>query len=270
MSSTTARRWGDNDRYFGPFTYACDAKWKHWAVILKSTDDEDRGASLRFSFGSRTIIIALPPIIRPWKRKVIARTWDEATVQRLGRNWYWDIHPREYGVSYSDGFLQVAYGRCTHDSTTEQRWGYFLPWTQWRQVSHVLFNADGSPTENIANAGWEAQAAVRDAVSTVAFEIEDYDGERIAVETYVEERIWRRGTGLFRWLGYIWPLKKRRSLDIRFNREVGPEKGSWKGGLCGHGIDMLPGETHGQAFRRYCQQEHRAKSGTYRIRLIEA
>ena len=35
-------------------------------------------------------------------------------------------------------------------------------------------------------------------------------------------------------------------------KETGSKKGSWKGGTIGHGIDMLPGELHEGAFRRYC------------------
>mgnify|MGYP001619279555 CR=1 FL=1 len=97
----------------------------------------------------------------------------------------------------------------------------------------------------------------------------DHDGERIGVETYVEERERRLGTGWFRWLGFIVPKRCSRSLDIRFKSEVGPEKGSWKGGLIGHGIDMLPGERHEQAFRRYCKEEHRSKSGRYRMTFAE-
>jgi hypothetical protein len=37
------------------------------------------------------------------------------------------------------------------------------------------------------------------------------------------------------------------------DRYFGP-KGSWKGGTVGHSIAMLPGELHGAAFARYCEQ----------------
>ena len=263
-----AMRWGDNDRYFGPFTYAVDPRYPHWAVILKSTDDENRGTSLRISLGKRTLIVALPPIVRPWKRKVVASGWDAATVERLGRDWYWDIHPREYGISYSEGFLQIPYGRSTHDSSTEQRWSCFLPWTQWRQVSHVLYDAEGVASQNIASAKWEVYAPIKAALSKVKFAIEDFDGEKIAVDTYIEERVWLLGTGLFKWLGFFAPAKRRRSLDIAFSSEVGPEKGSWKGGTLGTGIEMLPGETHERAFRRFCEEDHRSKYRKYRIKLV--
>jgi hypothetical protein len=60
-------------------------------------------------------------------------------------------------------------------------------------------------------------------------------------------------------------MQRRRSLSISFKAEVGPEKGSWKGGMMGHSIEMLAGESQEQAFRRYCEQEHRSKYRTYRI-----
>ena len=49
----------------------------------------------------------------------------------------------------------------------------------------------------------------------------------------------------------------------------GPEKGSWKGGTMGHGIDMVAGELHESAFRRYCETEQQARYGkTFRLTFI--
>ena len=151
------------------------------------------------------------------------------------------------------------------DSSTTQDWGCFLPWTQWRQVSHRLYNADGSLAGEVANIPWDQWHVIRDAVQRSRFAIIDHDGEHIDVETFVEERECLLGTGWFRWLGYLAPTKRSRSLDIAFKSEVGPEKGSWKGGTLGHGIEMLPGETQEQAMRRYCDQDHRSKYRKYRI-----
>jgi peptide methionine sulfoxide reductase MsrB len=112
---------------------------------------------------------------------------------------------------------------------------------------------------------WEARQAVKQALSKVYFQIEDYDGEIITASTHIEEREWRFGTGWFSWLSLFSRPKIRKSLDINFSSEVGKEKGSWKGGTLGHGIEMLPNETHEAAFKRYCQQEFRSKFGRYRI-----
>lgn len=268
-------RWSDNDRYFGPFTFswAGNKGYRPLAVILKSWgdgDDDAAPASLRLSLIWFTLIVWLPPILRPQRRrKVYPTSWDAATVARLGRNWYWDVEVREYGFSYSIGFVQIHYGICPGDSSRDQTWAKHLPWTQWRQIAHRLYNADGSLAGDVASLKWDQHQSVMDAMTRQRFAIVDHDGERIAVKTHVEEREWRLGTGLFRWLGYLAPVKHHRSLDIRFKSEVGPEKGSWKGGTLGHGIDMLPDETQEQAFHRYCSQEHRSKYKTFRIAFAE-
>ena len=123
--------WSDNDRYFGPFTYARQSKgYRSIAVVLGSGDDDDYpGCRLRFSGFGRTLILALPAIIKPWREKVYPN-WDAATVERLGRDWYWNTKEREYGFSCAEGFLQVFLGRQTDDSSTTQSWSAFLPWKQ--------------------------------------------------------------------------------------------------------------------------------------------
>ncbi len=266
-------RWSDNDRYFGPFTFswAGSGGYRPLAVILKSwgAGDDDAGpASLRLSLVWFTLIIWLPPFLPPQRRKVYP-SWDAATVARLGRDWYWDVEVREYGFSYSDGFVQIHYGISPGDSSRDQTWAKHLPWTQWRQIAHRLYNADGSCAGDVARLPWDQWQTIRDGLSRSHFAIIDHDSERIRVDTFVEEREWRLGTGLFRWLGYLAPKKRSRSLDISFKSEVGPEKGSWKGGTMGHGIEMLPGETQEQAFRRYCDQEHRSKYRNFRITFLD-
>jgi hypothetical protein len=256
------RRWSDNDRHFGPLTFAYRETWRPFSIMLTSgsVEHESPGCCVRFQAFGATMICELPQIIKPWRR------W----VDLSGKEWahnggYWDEHPREYGVCLSDGHLSVHLGAQTMDSSTTQDWGCFLPWTQWRQVHHRLYNADGSLAGEVARLPWDQWSKIRDALQRSRFAIIDYDGERIEVETFVEEREWLLGTGWFRWLGYLAPRKRRRSLDISFKNELGPEKGSWKGGTLGHGIDMLAGETQEQAMRRYCDQEHKSKYRKFRI-----
>jgi len=74
-------RWGDNDSYFGPFTYAKDKRdGRSLAVVLGSGDEEYPGCRIRLGVLGHTLICALPPIIQPWKRKVVALSWDDATM----------------------------------------------------------------------------------------------------------------------------------------------------------------------------------------------
>jgi hypothetical protein len=67
-----AIRWGDNDRYFGPFTYAPGDYWRLAAVLGSGDDDDYPGCRLRVGLGRRSFLVALPQIIRPWRRKVFA------------------------------------------------------------------------------------------------------------------------------------------------------------------------------------------------------
>ena len=265
MSNRRAR-WSDNDHYLGPLTYARDKRgYRPLAIVLDSGGgEEDNGEgrpnnSIRFSGFGHTLIVALPAIIRPWRRKVVAQSWGKATIARLGRDWYWEVFPREYGFSYSDGFLQVFLGRQTHDSKTTQGWYSHLPWTEWRHVRKSLYGLAGEhywteprlPARYDAPAYKDAQAA-EDACPSVTFNFADFDGERLTARTKIVEREWRFGRGWFRWLSLFRQPRIQRSLDIQFSGETGKRKGSWKGGTVGHSIAMLPGELHEAAFRRYC------------------
>lgn len=263
MTWNSRRRWGDNDRYFGPLTYARDTGYRLCAVVLASGEEDYPGASFRISGFGHTVILALPQwVLRPYREKVYPKGWDAATIARLGRDWYWHIDPREYGFSLSDGHLSVRLGRQSMDSSTEQRWGSFLPWTQWRYVRSSFYGLEGDHLATIARARrggnwrlqWEEERKLKDATPTARFDFYDFDGERITATTRMEEGEWRFGTGWFKWLSWFRRPRIRRHLDLRFSAEVGRRKGSWKGGTIGHAIEMLPGELHEAAFRRYCEE----------------
>lgn len=256
-------RWGDNDHYFGPCTYARGMEYSPLAVVLRSGGDNENyaGCSMRLSGFGHTFIVALPPIIRPWREKVTVSSWNAEMTARLGRDWYWNVDRREYGFSYSDGFLQVFLGRQTNDSSTTQSWAKFLPWTQWRHVRRSFYGLEGNHFATLSDSGvsalidiglWEREKAMEVATPTVTFLIFDFDGELVSVETRMEEREWRFGTGWFKWLSIFRSPRVSRSLDLEFSKEVGERKGSWKGGTLGHSIEMLPGELHEAAFKRYC------------------
>jgi hypothetical protein len=254
------RRWGDNDRHAGPFTYAYSKSYRPFSVILGSGHDEYPGCNLRLSAFGHTLIIELPSILKPSRTWVDTSRYEWSTSPNKG---YWAEHAREYGFSIFEGHLNVSLGRQTHDSSTEQRWGCFLPWTQWRFIRHSLYGLDGGhfwtdPEKDCRDTLGKVRAGIdaKEQCPSTSFEFDDFDGERIFARTIIEEREWRFGTGWFKWLSLFRRAKVRRDLDIRFSKETGRRKGSWKGGTLGHSIDMLPGELHEAAFRRYCAQNN--------------
>lgn len=62
----------------------------------------------------------------------------------------------------------------------------------------------------------------------------------------VHELEWR-----MRWLQWLpWRAMVRRSIDVKFDHEVGERSGSWKGGAMGCGYELEPGETPLECLRR--------------------
>lgn len=259
----------DNDTNLGPLTIgAADKHWRPIGITLDSGCDEYPGCSLKLYAGWRTIRLALPQMLAPWRRWVDTSHYSWASGPNAG---YWDVHSREYGFRLSEGFLEVFLGAQTNDSITTQSWCTHLPWTQWRHVRHSMYGLQGEPYWTEATKprrNWDDWHKARESCPAAKFLIQDFDGERIVASTRIEEREWRFGEKWCSWLSVFRRPKITRSLNIEFASEVGKDKGSWKGGMMGHGIDMLPGELHEAAFRRYCEQEVRNKNGPSRITFV--
>jgi hypothetical protein len=278
-----AVRWsGESDRYWGPFTYARErrAGGRTFGIILTSgragdEDDYANGCYLRMHLLGHTLIVALPPIIKP------AREWHEITTEptrtqmiEQGRKpGYWEVWARDYGFCFTERALHYDYGRQTHSSDTDQSGCWFLPWLGHRHIRRSFYDREGIHFYTLPDRGgwreynrrfgegswrntWDAERAIEEACPTVRFAFDDYDGERIEATTKIEEREWAHGTGWFRWLSLFRRNMVRRSLDMNFSKETGRRKGSWKGGTVGTGIEMRAGELHEAAFRRYCAQNN--------------
>ena len=243
--SRKARRWGDNDRYFGPITVSRGYK-SGIDLFLSSGDDDYPGASLRLSVGRWTVIVALPQRLCRPARKPFTHDGSE----------YHHTHEREYGFYISRrGYLGVRYGAQTGDSRTEQSWGHFIGFMNWRHVRHSHYDLDGSLfwTEP-QRMDYRKRERIMSQVQSTTFNFLDFDGEAIRATCRIEEREWRFGDKWFKWLSVFRAPRIRRSLSLDFSAETGKEKGSWKGGTLGHGIDMRPDEVPLDAFRRYCAE----------------
>lgn len=267
MSTTTPfyrryRRWSSGQTRWGLFTHARDTHDKPISIVLDSGGDEFPGCHLRLRGFGHTVIVELPGLLlRPWREKHVAKYWDAATVERMGRNWYYEIHPREFGFNYSGGFLQVYFGPQTGDSTTEKLWCKTMPWWQMRTVRETLYGLEGEIYQQWKNprglAGsdhFEAYRTARDQQPKRTFRFLDYDGQEINATVRIEESEHRRGSGAFKWVGWLMKARVARYARIEFSAEVGPEKGSWKGGTLGHGREISAGVLHGQAFALYCAE----------------
>lgn len=254
--------------------------WNPYGITLESAnpdDDRDYSQIVIYAF-RRRVELRIPSIIKPYRVRHQATTWDAATIARMGRDWWEEKFPREYGFRLSGDFLQVFLGHQTHSSEDTQSWSCFLPWTQWRHVRFSLYDTTGAhfwtqlerERRKARGDGMRMLAEQNEAEKAcpkVSFVFRDYDGSVITAATHIEEREWLRGEKWCRWLSWFCQPKVRRSLDIEYSAEVGPRKGSWKGGTIGCGIDLLPGELHEEAFRRHCIKEN--LTFMYRLPVIE-
>ncbi|ALJ15328.1 3-oxoacyl-[acyl-carrier protein] reductase [Sphingopyxis macrogoltabida] len=257
-------RWSDNDRHFGRFLFAAPSgHYRSTGIMLATGGDEDSAHNtLRFMLRGWTVMLKLPEIIKPYRRKVHYSTPDIiAQAQAAGRDtFYWDQHRREFGFSAAEGAVHWHYGPQTHDSTTTKSKCWFYPWREHQCIRHSIYDLDGDLFAHLpewgfrSKNGWAARNALQDACPVAKFEFDDFDGERISATCRIEEMEWKRGKGIFRLL-FLGRNSVARSLDLRFSSEVGQRKGSWKGGTIGHSIEMLPGELHEAAFRRYCEKQ---------------
>lgn len=237
---------------------------------LRSGDDDDSpDCTLTLAVMGWRLRVLLPHIIKPWAQH------HPSTVTE-GGVWI-QKHSRRYGFYIHDGsHLYVSLGAQTHDSRTTKSWSCFLPWTEWRFVRHTYYDLEAQVFwQDIAGKNgrmkkFEEQYAAKKECPKVTFELRDYDGEKIIATTIIEEREWLRGEKWCKWLSWFYKPMIRRSMDIDFSAETGPEKGSWKGGTTGTSIDMLPGELHTSAMRRFCDKEHPARhSQKYRMQFIK-
>jgi hypothetical protein len=124
----TAIRWSDNDRYFGPFTYAVERNRKV-AIMLGSGDGDDYpGCRLRVSVGKWTLIAALPPILKPFRRWVDTSRYEWSK----GPGGYWEVEEREFGFSIFEGALHVHYGAQLNEWPGCKSKVFFYPWREHR------------------------------------------------------------------------------------------------------------------------------------------
>lgn len=259
----------DNDKVLGPFLYCKSGFGDGFSLIATSGREEgNNGATIRLSVGKHTFMVAIPQILIPLeRRKVKAVYWDEATIAKMGRDWYYNYTPREFGVRFHKDRLNFFFGRQDMSSKESKSWGFYIPFLQWRFHAHrhfdfnhrllrTFFEADRRrvPSGKLRLDHWHKEHEYAERLSRRVYTFLDYDGEEIEARCRIEEREWRFGEGWFMWLHLFRKPIIRRSLDIRFTKETGRRKGSWKGGTIGHGIDMKPGESIDDAFKRYCAE----------------
>lgn len=239
--------------------------WKcGWGIELESGDDEIQWPSLHLKLLNKYfVVIRLPQwVLQPYKVKTKATYWTDEDIARMGQDWYWEYIRRRYGFYINDGHFHMSFGRDTHDSSTTDSWGCFVPWLTWRFSRHSYYNLDHSLFGNqpfkrstrrwfVWCSDYDAGHAIEEKVPKAVIRFKDFDGEANEATVFIEEREWKFGEAWCSWLSWFRKPMIRRVLDISYKTEVGGEKGSWKGGVVGESCEILPGEDIMVAFQRH-------------------
>ena len=286
-----------DDRKFGPITYG-KASWNAFRAILDSggsDDDEDKiETTLTVYMFGWVFRVCFGQLIKPITYKVEAG-WDEATIARLGRDWYDTSFSKAYGFSYHEGFLQLFFGlqndmghythvdnegfvtyspkdpNKTYTPITQRSRSWHLPWTQLRTTEYRLFDDKNNIFKELKNNKGIAFKELFDPnvdCPTVNFLLKDFDGVMVTAKTHIEETVYRKGIGKFKWVSWFTKPLAYRQLKINFDKETGPEKGSWKGGTTGMSFDAAGYKNHYEAIKGFCGEQHRSKSGRYKMEFI--
>lgn len=189
-------------------------------------------------FGYR-VVIGLPNWIKPY---LLVHTNPHLAGTPAWESYYaWtEKFPKVFGwYLYQGHHFVVSYGRKTHSSTDTQTWSTFLPWVEKRLVEKVLIDANTNNEYFISMPNkhgrhdfdeWYKQ---KDKMPKREYQLVDYDGTEITASVYSERLTYKRGIRWCKWMSWFYPDEVYHRIDISFDKEVGKEKGSWKGGLLG-------------------------------------
>ena len=263
---------GDNDKHYGPLTISFRGKKEkknpffmycylesvtEESGIEESTLEESYCNTLTFHLSMvGSVRLKLPfKIIKPKFTKVYPKSWDENTIKRLGRNYYYDVAERRYGFNMTSSGYQITLGGSMFGirKTIVKDW----PWGI-EHHSTTSYHANTNEPYRKDNSKFSVE---RDNVTNANFLIRDFDGEVLVVSAYKRRMDFYRGKGLFKWFSYLLPFKHFWHTELYFSKETGGRKGSWKGGTIGSSILSDETEDIADSVKRYCDKHGMVELG---------
>lgn len=203
-----------------------------------------------------------------WKSKHLCLTYRAGTYDDGRHNinislfgWHSMFKLPFYNKDKDCGFYEPPeYGISTFEDTLWFRWGdkggsWDLPFVNYGNC--IRWNLYCGPTDgNLEDKNnWavysymvkNGNGVIKDNPTLFHYDYTDpYDGNVVKCKFYIEEQEWRP-----KWLKWTkrFALVKR-SIWVDFEDEMGPRKGSWKGGTMGAGFIMKPNETPMECIKR--------------------
>ena len=201
--------------------------------------------------------IYFPVIFKPGEVSIPSQ-WSESGFRT-------EYIPKRYGFCIAGDQYTIYYGTdpgddSYRDRVKRQTKTWWPGYTKRRNTEWTVFGADGKIHAQYIGNDCNGQpffdmCAAKRTVTRRQMVCVDYDGQEIIASYHVNRRVYKRGTGWFRWLSYLTKSDVHHMVEIDFDKEVGNEKGSWKGGTLGVTVLMQEDETPEQAIVRWIQEE---------------
>lgn len=166
---------------------------------------------------------------------------------------YGDCDAPKYGIAIHGNSFWVYLGGNGNFGGGNKWWTWDIPFVSTIHIRHDVECVDSEGKLKMVSAS-ELESkdpymyyAENKSINRYNYEYTDtYDNEKIDTVFWVEEREWRR-----KWL--TWTKIGRivnRYIEIKFKKEVGKRKGSWKGGCIGCSYNLLPNESPMDCIKR--------------------
>lgn len=221
-------------------------------------DDQDVKSAIVFSgFGKWRTLRLKFTLVPPSKFKVDGKSY---------------LQDREYSLSFSNELktIFIRYGvqdPWHHNAGKSKSKLFSIPFYVFKYEYGYYLKLDKTFLLDMKDGhAWESEE-IQDAIdkNSVSFLLHDYDGEEVTAKCHIEKRQWTRGDGLFKWLKYLSTPRIQTSLEIKFDKETGKRKGSWKGGTVGTSIEFLNyEELPVDAMKRFCEKREMKLIGMVR------
>lgn len=169
-----------------------------------------------------------------------------------------DCDSAAWGFNYHDNKIWIYVGGAGNFEGGRKWKTITMPWDlQWVRTSTLMKDADSWFNETqknrktwdndehgiiIGSYGWLEKNKWKETHPYT----DGFDGTIVNATISVVEMEWR--PLWFMWTSFF--AKKRKSIDIEFDQEVGKRKGSWKGGTVGCSYELRDGETPYECLKR--------------------
>lgn len=182
----------------------------------------------------------------------IALFFFHLTIKLPFRNkWTDECDAPKWGIAYHNQTIWIYRGGKGNMNGGNKWWTLDMPW-QYKWIRTSNLRVDGTWEHEIGrkNKAFYDRDKWKGILWTetypYSYVLKSGEAQNRTATLRVEEREWRQ-----RWLKWTRLFSKiRRSINVDFNKEVGEETGSWKGGCTGCGYDIIDPELPFQTLKR--------------------